>query len=326
MKHLKKIAKFLGRSAVVLILALLLFECLFRCNVIDFYKSELNGLNTEESLKASKKKTLLIFGDSFSADLNGYVGHLRDSMESWNIVNSAVPGTSTKQMQQFFEDRLEEFSPDKVLIQLYVGNDFQDYSHTRNWSELSFSRNLYWLISDRLTCLQYFNYKMGGWFKSAPKMTDPKIEMSFDAASYNHREKVYFSADANSLYHSIQVKGDKASIFEEMMEDLSDMVEEIDVPITVLVLPHAGQVTEQYRLNLIKIGAKLPKDVTTGDFPFFDKLKKRLEKQSNVKVITPLFDFRSNNRGAILYFPNDPHLNAEGQLELYRFLRKNIAD
>lgn len=326
MKHLKTITKFLGRSAVVLLLALLLFECLFRCNVIDFYESELNGLNGKEVLKPSKKKTLLVFGDSFSADLHGYVGHLRDSLKGWNVINSAVPGTSTKQMEQFFEDRLAEFTPEKVLIQLYVGNDFQDYHHTRNWSELSFSRNLYWLISDRLTCLQYFNYKMGGWFKSAPKIVDPKIEMSFNEASYNHREKIYFSADERSLDHSIKVKGEKESIFEEMMDDLSEMVEQTKVPTTVLVLPHAGQVTEQYRLNLMKIGANLSEDVVSGDFPFFDKIKKELEKYANVKVITPLFDFRSNDRSTFLYFPNDPHLNAEGQLELYQFLKKNIAD
>lgn len=322
MKRFKKIGKWILKAGVILVITFLVFELLYRYNVIDFYKTELTSLNDLDSIEKSQKKKLLVFGDSFSADNNGYVKMMQDQGD-WTVINSAVSGISFKQIKNFFEDRVEEFNPDAIIIQLYVGNDFEDYHHSRNWSELSFVRNCYSLIGDRLTGLQYLNYKLGGRFSNG-KVIDPKINIGFNPKSYNHRERRYFKADSSSLKNAIQLVGDQLSTYEEMRDDISTSLSEVNVPVLILVLPHAAQVSNEYRKNMERIGAYLPMEITFGKFTFYDQLKSDLKSFTNVKVVSPLLRFRLNIKRKELFYPNDPHLTQFGQEELFNFVNDKL--
>lgn len=321
MKLTKKIIKKIAYLLFVIVSVLLLFEVVYRYNFVDFYRTELEGLNSKEELSLSKSKTLLVFGDSFSADNNSYVKMLKDSLKDYNVINSAVPGTSILQTKVFFKDRVEKFKPNHIIIQLYVGNDLNDYSHPVNWGELSFSRNLYWTISDNLIGLQYLNYKLGQ-FKSSSGNKDPKKNDEFNPLTYNHREKLYFKADSLSLYNAISLQGNQQKKINFLIGDLQDLIKDIDVKTTILVIPHGAQVSKKYQKNMNKIGASFPQDVYyRDDFNFYNELSSKLS-NNKVKVITSLSYFRVSKEE--VYYLNDPHLNPYGQNKLGFFLLSQI--
>lgn len=321
MKLTQKIIKKIAYLLFIIVSVLLLFEVVYRYNFVDFYKTELEGLNAKNELSLNESKTLLVFGDSFSADNNSYVKILKDSLHDYNVINSAVPGTSILQTKVFFKDRIEKFKPNHIIIQLYVGNDLNDYSHPTNWSELSFMRNLYWTISDNLIGLQYLNYKFGQ-FKSQPIKNDPKENNTFNSSTYNHREKLYFKADSLSLYNAISLQGNQQKAFDFLISDLQNLLKDIDVKTTLLIIPHAAQVSKKYQENMSEIGASFPQDVYHGDnFNFYNELASKLL-NNKVKVITPLSIFRASKED--IYYLNDPHLNPYGQIKLGLFLLNEI--
>lgn len=321
MKLTKKIIKKIAYLLFVIVSVLLLFEVVYRYNFVDFYRTELEGLNSKEELSLSKSKTLLVFGDSFSADNNSYVKMLKDSLKDYNVINSAVPGTSILQTKVFFKDRVEKFKPNHIIIQLYVGNDLNDYSHPVNWGELSFSRNLYWLISDNLIGLQYLNYKLGQ-FKSSSGNKDPKKNDEFNPLTYNHREKLYFKADSLSLYNAISLQGNQQNIFNLLINDLQDLLKDVNVKTTLLIIPHGAQVSTKYQESMKEIGASFTKDVYyVNNFSFFKELANELS-NNKVSVITPLSYFRASTEE--IYYLNDPHLNPYGQNKLGLFLLGKI--
>jgi hypothetical protein len=305
----------------LLISVLLIFEMLYRYSVIDFYKSELQGLNTAEVLEQNKEKTLLVFGDSFTADKNTYLKKIADSLPNYNIINSAIPGTSVFHTKTFFKRRINQFKPDHILIQIYVGNDLIDYSHPVNWSTLSFIRNLYWSVSDKLIGLQYINLRMGQ-FKESSISHDPKTNDSFNVNTYNHREKLYYKGDSKCLYNTITCKENQEITLNMLINDLKEMLSDIDIKTTILIIPHGAQVSQKYQNNMKKIGAVFENN--NYNFSFYEKIKIQFpEGKNNTKIITPLSYFKSSKKEN-LYYLNDPHLSKIGQDELSKFILQEV--
>src|SRR5687768_12996133 len=74
---------------------LALTEIAYRFHVIDFYRAELTLLNSERDLKSSEeKKTILICGDSFTAQVGSWGDQLKKTLSNYQIINSAITGTS----------------------------------------------------------------------------------------------------------------------------------------------------------------------------------------------------------------------------------------
>lgn len=323
-KTLKKIGKFSLYTLLIGLISLLLFEVIYRYYFIDFYKTELKALNPNE-LTQEKSKTLLIFGDSFTADQNSYVSILRDSLSKTNVINSAVPGTSFLQHKLFFNDRVNAFKPEHIIIQIYVGNDLIDYDHPTNWSELSFIRNFYWAVSDNLISLQYLNYRMGQFFRPVPKnFSDPKLDDKFNPNTYNHREKLYYKASPLSLNNAILGKGKELMILNELYEDLHSILTENTIPTTILIIPHAAQTNNKKFNHLKEIGAQFDGNIKSfKKFAFYHFLNEKLSELKHVQVLSPVKEFQLDTNK--LYYNNDPHLNKIGQAKLAEFLLKSIT-
>ena len=125
MKRLKKIGKIILRVFLIGIITLCIFELSYRYQWIDFYKSEWRFHNSEVSEKS--KNSILILGDSFSADPNGWVYMLRDSLEEDAIYNAAIPGVGPETYELIFKRSFNNAKPNHVIVQMYVGNDQYDY-------------------------------------------------------------------------------------------------------------------------------------------------------------------------------------------------------
>ena len=322
-KRLFKIARVSLVSITLCFITLNVFEVVYRYNWIDFYKSELNALNPEKDLNLEKEKTILIFGDSFTANSNSWVNVLRDSLQNFNIINSAIPGTSVFQQNIFFESRIDQYNPDQIIIQLYVGNDLIDYDRPTNWAQQSILKNAFWSVSDIWISIQYLNYKLG-YFKSGKDNGKPKEEGKFNPESYNHRTVNYINSDPNIIQHSINASGNMKKEMDELMIDLNQMIFNIDIPISIILIPHCSQVNEYYSFNMKELGAILDPDQSLN-YGFMNQMEKELISDEKIRIYNCLPTLINNDsESSRMYYFNDPHLNKAGQLIIGGFILRNL--
>ncbi len=303
------------KTSIICFLSLCLFECSFRFQVVEFYGSELSGLNSERELNS--KGGLLIYGDSFTAHTESYVHYLREQHQELSIVNTAIPGSGIRQHNLIAEDRAETFSPSHIIYQFYVGNDLSDIAHTTNYNEISFVRNIYWKVSDYFLSLHYLNYKLA-FLKSNPKGQEIRHD-EFDAERYNNREKTYFRASPRALNNTIFLKDYEQELMQDWKAYFDVFLEEVQTKkVSLIVLPHCAQVSANYQKRMEQIGAEFSGNVQEVNYPLVEFLQ---ETYPNINVINPLeFLQQEEAGGKQLYYSNDPHLNTSGQEALANYL------
>lgn len=314
--HILKYALFLLLSIT------LLLEIAFRYQWVDFYKAELKALNPSLD---NQKNTILVFGDSFTANPNGYISNLRKDFPHLNIINCALPGSGIKQHKLFFEDRIKQFKPQHIIYQFYLGNDFLDIQHPLNWQTVPFWRNVYWQISERLMILQYLNFKLA--FLNIPNHNRKDLKLkSFSPELYNKRTQLYLKADPDYLENTIYLKENQGEVYKIWRKYFNELIEvsTSSTTISLLIIPHNIQVNQQYFKRMKDLGTASKNDLQIVDYPLIQQIKSDFP---DVNLINPLASFQEAEKGEIrLYYENDPHLNSNGQEILAQFLRKNLFD
>jgi hypothetical protein len=331
MKSLKRLIKW-GLYLLFLVSMLLLSaEGIYRIQLFDFYKSELNYLNPGiRDAKANTVPVWMIFGDSFTADPKSYVGMLRDSLgEHFQLLNAAVPGTGMVQTEMIARRRIRQFPPDAVLFQLYVGNDLSDISHPVNWKSLSWQRNLYWAISDRFRVIAWLNYRFGQLFSGLRKgdgsLRDGKTDAAFDPLSYDGRSRILIRGNPKGLAQAIQVEGQHLSDMNVLLHKLDAAINRLpaDCLVYLLVIPHCSQIGEPYAGHFREMGAEVShsEGQERMTYPFLMKLEDCFRADRRVRIMDALPALReAEDSGVPVYFPNDPHLNLQGQQTLARLI------
>lgn len=320
--RLKKIGKVTFRIVLIGFIALLLVEVTYRWQWIDFYKTEWRYQQSNMRKPANPERRILVLGDSFSADSNSWANVWKTdalNTSTW-LYNAAVPGIGPETHRLIVGNRLKEVQPTHVILQLYVGNDLYDIHRPVNWSELSFGRNLFWMLSNRLRVLGFINYRLGQ--RMADATTAQVTEQSaFAVEHYSPRTKMYISADNRYPQDAILLEEN----MDDNINDLMDMVLEIQegldegVEFWVLVMPHCCQVNKRYVEQYRTLGASISEEVL-----FSSKWVERLEKHS-LKVIDPIKILKAaEENGEQVYYENDPHLNPRGQQLVMEEVRKEL--
>lgn len=303
----------------ILIASLLLLEIVYRNQFFDFYSVELNALNSQQELHSSKKK-ILILGDSFGAQQESYIQLLKDSLPGFSVVNSSVPGTSAREMSYLAKSRIAQFNPDKIIIQLYVGNDLIDIKHPVNFQEISCLRNLYWFMADKFSSLAWVNYKLGALrtrLDSEQKFVVPSNTDSFSVANYNGRVKLLIRADKKFISRSVLLSDEN---YRCAFRQLTDYISAIETrfhqthpqrEIILVCIPHCSEVNQEYEVNYKKLGAVFDRSQQNGLVNFYSVLKSKFQDFTFVNVIDSLSQTERN--GTAVYFKNDEHLNKKGQ-------------
>ncbi len=317
---LKKILKKSAYFLFVISAVFLLLEVCFRFQVIDFYSTEWKLLNKNaDKGKASKK--ILVFGDSYSATTDGYIQMLRDSFPEYQFYNASIPGTGIRQTALIAAKRINEVKPDLIIYQVYVGNDLTDIKHPINWSNLPFSRNCYWKISDHLLFIHYLNY-WSGQFASHSEVIPGKVDSIFSIDKYNPREKLFVKSDPYVFENAITLNGTDSLLFKQLIEDTKSTFSEYikSGKIYFLIIPHEIQVNKTYYENMKMLGCsfKYSYEDLNGHYSFRDKFIREF----GDKVLDPLPYLQQNDSAANLFFANDPHLTPKGQKALSSFLIK----
>lgn len=315
MSHLPKIGRWLARGTVISLISLLLLELTYRYQWVDFYKSEWKFQNKEVPNSGER---ILIFGDSFSADPDAWVGMLRDSFPKSAIFNASMPGIGPETHALLFSKRVAEVRPQHILVQLYVGNDLLDIEKPVNWSKHGFFRNLYWSISNDFKVLGFINYRLGQASPEDDVKEDPKDAAQFDPKTYSPRTRLYIEGDSKYPASSIRVaKGDERMA--ELCAYLQWMKKHTPASCTfsVVLIPHCTQVDAETIAQYRRMGAKISQDIL-GENAWASYLK-------SFRVVDPLEQFiTAQEQGTKVYFANDPHLSEEGNKVLMRTVAQQL--
>lgn len=322
-KTIKKLLKNLLSLCLLFFLTISLFELVFRFYLIDFYKNTFIALNGQEILK-TKKVDFLIFGDSFSALKNGYVDHLKSTFPNKTFINLSVPGIGIKQVNGYAENKIKTYNPDIIIYQVYVGNDLLDIKNLSNWSELSFSRNLYWQFSNYYLSLRYLNQSMS-IFRQNLSVKELNLDKQFSNELYNKRELMFFKADQQFLENTITLKADFKQRYNQWKNALNDFLENIptDKKVYIVFVPHCAQINEFYWDNMIKIGAHFSSqnEIINANYSFFENAKNDFKNYKNVSFFNPINYLQEKDKENYrLYYQNDPHFNKNGQQELANYI------
>ncbi|MBK7936976.1 MAG: hypothetical protein IPJ82_07700 [Lewinellaceae bacterium] len=311
-----------------------LLEIAYRRQWIDFYAGELRGLNPAGNLSPQDKRpTLLVFGDSFSAQPFSYVDILRDSLPGTRIINAAAPGTGVLEATVIARQCLQQYPPDAVLYQVYVGNDLWDLRKTTDNPRIPPARNLYWRLSDRLLFLRFLNYRLGQ-IKSKTGMAvetrELKSDLPFSPELYSFRERLLFQAEPALVQNSVLAIGRRSADLNRWlleMDNLLKIIPEHIKTVFIVPVPHCAQVNVWYAGNMEQIGASpFPAETQGQNYPFLEHIRAHYSNDKRVRVISPLPAFQQTDTvGRRLYYENDPHLNARGQEVLARVLFKEMV-
>lgn len=310
-------------SAGTLSALLLLLEVAYRYQWVDFYGYELAMLNKPAVLSGNTPK-VLVLGDSFSATNGSYVTWLNDSLSGYAVVNSAIPGTSMREMSFLAKKRIDRFKPDLLLLQVYPGNDLIDVSHPHNRQRISWLRNLYWFSAERCACLGWLNYKLAGLRKvidTEQHFVIPQAGDTFSVDGYSSRVKLLIKADSSFIANSNNVaEGRYCAAFEKMIGYVHTVTEyyksvKPDGKIVVIVVPHCSSVSEIYYYNYLRMGAAL-NGFKSGPDEFTQRLVRQLPDARIVDVTDALI--AKEQLGERTYYMNDEHLTPVGQ--------KTVAD
>ncbi|MCT4580651.1 MAG: hypothetical protein N4A35_04470 [Flavobacteriales bacterium] len=294
------------KVVIVSTVTLVLLELCYRYQVIDFYKTEWKYLNQNIAQNKTGKK-VLVLGDSFSSTKNNWVDQLR-KLDTNNVYyNASFPGVGTETYRLIAPKRMEEVNPDKVIVQLYVGNDLLDIAKPINWSKLSFSRNLFWSLSNNLRFLNYLNYRMGQVSQDVVKTSNPKEVDEFSIEHYSARTQLYIQAMPNYPQNVVTLADDDT--FKALVKHLNEIKRLVKKEaFYVLIIPHCVEVNQRYIENYKLLGTQL-----TTENLMEDLWASELEK-AGFEVINPGSSFRKiEENGTSIYYQNDPHLNKFGQ-------------
>lgn len=330
---IKRIKNFVTVFCITLLtlgLCLLALEVIYRYQWIDFYRSELNSLNRKAELTSPKKK-ILVCGDSFSAQPHSYVQLLKDSLHDYTVINSAVSGTSMREMSLLAQKRIDEFRPDKLILQLYAGNDLTDISHPYNLRDISLLRNLYWKTSDHLYSLAWINYRLGGIrtpLDNEQRFSIPNDSDTFSVTGYNGRVKLLIKADPEFIQQSINLQNEN---YRKAFCRTAKYLDEISAyflkqnphgEILLLTVPVCIEVNERYKRNYEKLGAAFHPATDKHSETFYTRLQDLFPKFTFVNPSDSLINYELN--GNAVYFTNDDHLNANGQMVTGKAVLKTI--
>jgi len=326
----RKWLKWLFLPVITLLLFVFSLELIYRNYWFDFYKAELKNLNSKEILNSNKNK-VLICGDSFSASPTSYVQVLRDSLSNYDIVNASVPGSGILQHSLYMKKRIKKFMPKVFIYQFYVGNDLFDISHPVQSDQISFSRKIYWWISDRIWSIAYLNFRSAGirynYFNHELVESSYNKNEIFSADSYSKREILNYKAEPDLIENTLYLTSGRKQnmdIFKRKLQCLKKFLDS-DCKKYFLIIPHESMVSEQGFLKHQILGAQFYHQVyktSTVDFPLYHELYK-ICNELGFNVVDPLDELRLTETSC--YYTNDPHFNLYGHYITGNYLLNKIT-
>ena len=324
-------------------LALLVLEWVYRLQLVDTYRPELHTFNPPPMLTLDDRPTLLVMGDSFTADRTSYAGILQDTLQEWRVINAAVSGTGVLQALYMASNRFAQFHPSIFLYQVYVGNDLFDIRYPTNWRTISPVRNLYWFFANHLRVVGYLNYRLRQVKETlashqyhafsragtAVAVSAAEDTGAFSVEHYDTRVKLYVRAEPSLIEDAILVQGNRQHDYVIFLERLAQLLTYCKPEVCrayILVIPHVCQVDAAYLTYMSQLGAHFTTPAALGlpEYPFLVRLRERFTAWPNVHIVNPLSKLREVHTQQAVYYANDEHLSPAGQQAIAALLRQRL--
>jgi len=311
---------------------LLVFEYIYRYQLIDFYQPELRTNNRPADLKDASHRTLMAMGDSFSAipKNENWVNFLRLHLPSYRTINAAVSATGIFESVYMAPGRFRRFKPQVFIYQVYVGNDLQDIRRPLNWRTMTLPRYVYGFLCSYLglRSLTFANYRLAQLLSPSNAGAEQSAAQPFSPATYPKSVTIYTQAEPYNLEDTVLARGERGRDLATLIDGIKKLVSYAGLECRkyVVVIPDAGQVGDFYLDHLKQLGARVsdPQGLHRDDYPFFIRLKVELA-GAGVQVLNPLPLFQEHERqGQRLYYSNDTHLKPVGQSLLGKFVLERL--
>jgi hypothetical protein len=309
---------------------LLVFEGIYRHQLIDFYQPELRANNRPADLGDTTRKTLLAMGDSFSAGPDAWVAFLRRQLPSYRVICAAVSATGVFESLFIAPRRFREFKPQVFIYQVFVGNDIQDIRRPLNWRTMTLPRYFYGFMCSYLgfRSLTFANYRLGQLLRSSGPGTAQNADPPFSPAAYPKSVTIYTQAEPDNLEDTILARGARGRDVATLVDSIKKLVSYASPACHkyVVVIPDASQVSDFYLQHFEQLGGRVadPRGLHRDEYPLVIRLKEGLA-AAGIKVLNPLPLFqRHEQQGQRLYYQNDSHLKPVGQSLLGEFILKQL--
>ena len=310
---------------LVSVSVLLLLEAAYRLYLIDFYRPELEAHNPDLKID-ERKQTILFLGDSFTGHHESFVSHLRRELGfSLNLVNGAVSGTGIIETELLAQDRIQEFNPDLMVYQIYLGNDLMDIKH-RISGHSSLLRRFYYSLSDRLRVIKFINYRTGQMRSAVTWNDDSNYRASgnaFKEGNYSERQIRIFAEDPGILCSTLELRNGRQAEFERLISGVAAIKNNLgkNGQLILIIIPHCAQVSGVYEKRMVELGMN---EMECETMRFVQEIRNNFP---TVEIIDPLSEFqRLEREGMELYYQDDPHLSPIGQVELGKLVEPVLLE
>lgn len=324
------LAVFLSLTATITVA-----ELSYRSYVFDFYAPELRAYNPAETRTKPGSADILVMGDSFSAGQQSYVAELRALVSECTIVNGAIPGSGIHEANVLAPSLFDRYDPAVLVYQIYVGSDLINIRYPKNWSELSWFRNVFWLLADHFKLLLYLNYRLGqvrrSWRDAEGNRSEETQADSFSPEDYPPYMKNYLKADSRIIERQIALDAERSADFEVLIGGLRELLANCGdgrcIPF-LLVIPHSVEVGEIYFEDMTQLGPSLSRRSrpcmrrAIRLSPSSRMSLTRIHRSKVVNVLKPLQE--AHRAGARMYFRNGPHLAPAGQQVVAKKLAEEL--
>lgn len=292
------------------------------------------GLRDDDySSKNSKDYRILALGDSFAwgaygTELNGtYLKILESRLNknpgklNYQVINAGVPGYGTDQEILYLQNKGHKLTPDLVLLNFFVGNDFHDNAQS---GELTVKGEYLATNKIRETPLQ----KLRGFLvphSHLYRIAEKGIVSFFGSFIQSYIKDVQYASYESQLFLDPANEEMKKEFkkTEEILTQLNSFAKSNNLKLAVVIIPLNYQADENQKKIFIKNNYNSSQQY---DMEQPQKIIKEWANKNNAFVIDLLPELSKSNNNGDLYWKLNGHFNVKGNQKAAEIIHDNLLN
>ena len=264
--------------------------------------------------KEASEFRILFLGDSFTFGRYGVtiaqtfpkILEKKLNAPHFRVINTGVPGYDTYQESLYLKNQGIKLTPDMVILNFFVGNDFLENIQNHNVSvregflyldsiEANIITNVRFFLLSHLYSYQIFEKSLINSSKSLKDVIKGKISLE------EYQSKLYLTNNPSDMREQFA-----RTI--EILEDLRSFLVEKEIHLVLVIIPTNYQVDNALKTDFIK--SHFHDNFYDLELP--QKKLKEWGEKSAVSVIDLMPQMQKLDKNNDFYWPLNGHFNARG--------------